>query len=129
MICVWSRGRATDWGSADAAGDLAGGSPFAVWFVLQSPSVPQLAPQTVGRYHLGEFVNRFQPGSLVMRLPDSGGVLLKGGGEEEGSCACAWCVAFLQASAPCPELAAIVVSLLLQSCRRSPPCCLAPSMA
>ncbi|EFN59838.1 hypothetical protein CHLNCDRAFT_29381 [Chlorella variabilis] len=27
--------------------------------------------ETVGRYHLGEFVNRFQPGSLVMRLPDS----------------------------------------------------------
>ncbi len=34
----------------------------ATWAVLQ----------TVGRYHLGEFVNRFQPGSLVMRLPDSG---------------------------------------------------------
>lgn len=31
-----------------------------------------LALQTVGRYHLGEFVNRFQHGSLVMRLPDSG---------------------------------------------------------
>ena len=28
--------------------------------------------QTVGQYHLGEFVNRFRPGSLVMRLPDSG---------------------------------------------------------
>ncbi|KAL4429821.1 hypothetical protein ABPG77_010938 [Micractinium sp. CCAP 211/92] len=27
--------------------------------------------QTVGQYHLGEFVNRFQHGSLVMRLPDS----------------------------------------------------------
>ncbi|PSC68559.1 DNA damage-binding 1 [Micractinium conductrix] len=27
--------------------------------------------ETVGRYHLGEFVNRFQHGSLVMRLPDS----------------------------------------------------------
>lgn len=27
--------------------------------------------ETVGRYHLGEFINRFQHGSLVMRLPDS----------------------------------------------------------
>ncbi len=25
----------------------------------------------VGEYHLGEFVNRFRPGSLVMKLPDS----------------------------------------------------------
>jgi CPSF A subunit region len=27
--------------------------------------------QVVGEYHLGEFVNKFQHGSLVMRLPDS----------------------------------------------------------
>ncbi|KAI3824589.1 hypothetical protein L1987_06052 [Smallanthus sonchifolius] len=27
--------------------------------------------EVVGEYHLGEFVNRFQHGSLVMRLPDS----------------------------------------------------------
>jgi DNA damage-binding protein 1 len=27
--------------------------------------------QIVGEYHLGEFVNRFRHGSLVMRLPDS----------------------------------------------------------
>lgn len=27
--------------------------------------------ETVGEYHLGEFVNRFRHGSLVMRLPDS----------------------------------------------------------
>lgn len=27
--------------------------------------------QTVGRYHLGEFVNRIQRGSLVMKMPDS----------------------------------------------------------
>lgn len=27
--------------------------------------------QTVGQYHLGEFVNRFRHGSLVMKLPDS----------------------------------------------------------
>jgi hypothetical protein len=30
-----------------------------------------LRAQTVGQYHLGEFVNRFQHGSLVMKLPDS----------------------------------------------------------
>ena len=39
--------------------------------MLCCPVLPVL--QTVGRYHLGEFVNRFQHGSLVMRLPDSGG--------------------------------------------------------
>ena len=27
--------------------------------------------QTVGQFHLGEFVNRFRRGSLVMKLPDS----------------------------------------------------------
>ncbi|CAA6668092.1 unnamed protein product [Spirodela intermedia] len=27
--------------------------------------------EVVGEFHLGEFVNRFRPGSLVMRLPDS----------------------------------------------------------
>jgi DNA damage-binding protein 1 len=27
--------------------------------------------QIIGRFHLGEFVNRFLPGSLVMKLPDS----------------------------------------------------------
>jgi len=27
--------------------------------------------EVVGEYHLGEFVNRFRHGSLVMRLPDS----------------------------------------------------------
>ena len=27
--------------------------------------------QVVGAYHLGEFVNRFRHGSLVMKLPDS----------------------------------------------------------
>lgn len=25
----------------------------------------------MGRYHLGDFVNRMQPGSLVMKMPDS----------------------------------------------------------
>ena len=27
--------------------------------------------QVVGEYHLGEFVNRFRAGSLVMKMPDS----------------------------------------------------------
>ena len=27
--------------------------------------------QVVGEYHLGEFVNRFRHGSLVMRMPDA----------------------------------------------------------
>lgn len=27
--------------------------------------------QMVGQYHLGDFVNRFRHGSLVMKLPDS----------------------------------------------------------
>jgi DNA damage-binding protein 1 len=27
--------------------------------------------ELVGDFHLGEFINRFRPGSLVMRLPDS----------------------------------------------------------
>ncbi len=27
--------------------------------------------QLVGEYHLGEFINRIRPGSLVLRLPDS----------------------------------------------------------
>ena len=27
--------------------------------------------EVVGEYHIGEFVNRFRHGSLVMRLPDS----------------------------------------------------------
>ncbi len=40
---------------------------------VPQPLLAHLHPaQTVGRYHLGEFVNRFQHGSLVMRLPDSG---------------------------------------------------------
>jgi DNA damage-binding protein 1 len=30
-----------------------------------------LCSQTVGQFHLGDFVNRFQHGSLVMKLPDS----------------------------------------------------------
>lgn len=28
--------------------------------------------QVIGQYHVGEFINRFQKGSLVMKLPDSG---------------------------------------------------------
>ena len=32
---------------------------------------PPARPQVVGGYHLGEFVNRFRAGSLVMKMPDS----------------------------------------------------------
>ena len=37
------------------------------------PCVDDCAPvlQVVGEYHLGEFVNRFRAGSLVMKMPDS----------------------------------------------------------
>ncbi|KAJ9531675.1 hypothetical protein QJQ45_021824 [Haematococcus lacustris] len=31
-----------------------------------------LLTQVVGEFHVGEFINRIRPGSLVMRLPDSG---------------------------------------------------------
>lgn len=37
---------------------------------LQIPKCYALM-QVVGEYHLGEFVNRFRAGSLVMKLPDS----------------------------------------------------------
>ena len=36
---------------------------------LTLPSL--LCGQTIGQFHLGEFVNRFRHGSLVMKLPDS----------------------------------------------------------
>jgi DNA damage-binding protein 1 len=32
---------------------------------------PYYRLETVGQYHLGEFVNRFRHGSLVMKLPDT----------------------------------------------------------
>merc|ERR1711988_950683 len=32
--------------------------------------------ETIGEYHLGEFVNKFRPGSLVLKIPDSTSVCM-----------------------------------------------------
>lgn len=40
------------------------------WSIPEAPFRLALM-QVVGEYHLGEFVNRFRPGSLVMKLPDT----------------------------------------------------------
>lgn len=37
-----------------------------------APTHAHMPLQCVGQYHLGEFVNTFRRGSLVMRMPDSG---------------------------------------------------------
>ena len=39
--------------------------------MTQTPNLCCGCVQTIGQFHLGEFVNRFRAGSLVMKLPDS----------------------------------------------------------